>query len=108
MLVSVKNFTVSGVSYGTIHAMAVAQHYGPGRVQAMGLRVPYFGLPLSNELGLPDGQPRFPTTEELRRNTLEVRKWRFAMSESMGLPVDPSDRELGYPEQMKVLQAATS
>lgn len=43
----VEDFHVYGVSYGTIHAMAVAQHHGPDRVRTMGLRVPYFGLPLS-------------------------------------------------------------
>ena len=104
----VADFTVFGVSYGTIHAMAVAQHYGPQRVRAMGLRVPYFGLPLSQELGLPDGQPRLPTTAELKRNTREVQRWRFALSESMGLAPDRSDPGLDYPEAFKALQATTA
>lgn len=104
----VENFVVYGISYGTIHAMAVAQHYGPARVLAMGLRVPYFGLPLSNELGLSDGQPRYPTTEAVRKNTLEAQKWHFAMSESMGLAQDAADVELDYPEELKALQAATA
>ena len=43
----VEDFHVYGVSYGTIHALAVAQHHGPDRVRTMGLRVPYFGLSLS-------------------------------------------------------------
>ena len=47
----VRDFDVYGVSYGTTHAMAVAQHHGAHRVRTMGLRVPYFGLPLSGELG---------------------------------------------------------
>ena len=104
----VTDFTVFGVSYGTIHAMAVAQHYGPQRVRAMGLRVPYFGLPLSQELGLPDGQPRFPTTRELKRNTREVQRWRFALGESMGLAPNRSDPDLDYPDALKALQAATA
>lgn len=72
----VEEFTVYGYSYGTPHAMAVAQYFGPERVQAMGLRVPYFGLPLSTELGLPNGQARFPTTDEVQRNTLKVKALR--------------------------------
>lgn len=94
----VGDFHVYGVSYGTIHAMAVAQHYGPARVRTMGLRVPYFGLPLSEELGLPDGQPRLPVTEEVERNTLEVRQWRVAFGRSMGLPVEEGDEDLEPPE----------
>ena len=104
----VTDFAVFGVSYGTIHAMAVAQHDGPQRVRAMGLRVPYFGLPLSQELGLPDGQPRFPTTAELKRNTREVQRWRFALGESMGLAPNRSDPGLDYPEAFKALQATTA
>lgn len=72
----VQDFWVYGVSYGTPHAMAVAQHFGPERVKAMGLRVPYFGLPLSTELGLPDGQMRILTTDEVLRNTLKVKVYR--------------------------------
>lgn len=75
----VGDFTVIGTSVGTIHAMAVALHFGPERVQAMGLRVPYFGLPLSRELGLPDGQLSYPTTEELLRNTFRVRMYRYIL-----------------------------
>lgn len=99
----VKEFWVYGVSYGTIHAMAVAQYYGPSRVRAMGLRVPYFGQPLSKELGLPNGQPVFPTTDEVRRNTLEVRKWRFAFNEILGNPQDENESGLEYPEEMKAV-----
>jgi pimeloyl-ACP methyl ester carboxylesterase len=50
------DFGVVGVSMGSPHAMAVVLEYGP-RVQCMGLRVPYLGLPYSKELGLPRGQP---------------------------------------------------
>ena len=95
---AVEDFHVYGVSYGTIHAMAVAQHYGPGRVRTMGLRVPYFGLPLSEELGLPEGQPRLPVTEEVERNTLEVRRCRVGFGRAMGLPVDEGDEDLEPPE----------
>ena len=94
----VRDFHVYGVSYGTIHAMAVAQHCGPGRVRTMGLRVPYFGLPLSGELGLPDGQPRLPVTEEVERNTLDVRRWRVGFGRTMGLPADEGDENLEPPE----------
>lgn len=100
----VQDFTVYGISYGTIHAMAVAQHYGPDRVRAMGLRVPYFGLPLSEEFGLPDGQPRFPVTEEVERNTLEVQRWRFGLGQALGLPGEPAPADLEYPEELKALQ----
>ena len=102
----VRAFHVYGVSYGTIHAMAVAQHYGPGRVRTMGLRVPYFGLPLSGELGLPDGQPRLPPTEEVERNTLEVRRWRAGFGRSMGVPPDEGDQDLEPPEAFTALQEA--
>lgn len=102
----VRDFHVYGISYGTIHAMAVAQHYGPGRVRTMGLRVPYFGLPLSEELGLPDGQPRLPVTEEVERNTLEVRRWRVGFGQGMGLPVDEGDEGLEPPEAFTALQEA--
>ena len=102
----VGEFHVYGVSYGTIHAMAVAQHYGPGRVRTMGLRVPYFGLPLSGELGLPDGQPRLPPTEEVERNTLEVRRWRAGFGRSMGVPPDEGDQDLEPPEAFTALQEA--
>ena len=102
----VRDFHVYGVSYGTIHAMAVAQHYGPERVRSMGLRVPYFGLPLSGELGLPDGQPRLPVTEEVERNTLEVRRWRAGFGRWMGLPLDEGDEKLEPPEAFTALQEA--
>jgi pimeloyl-ACP methyl ester carboxylesterase len=104
----VGDFSVSGVSYGTIHAMSVAQHYGMDRVPSMGLRVPYFGLPLSRELDLPNGQPTFPTTEEVRRNTPEVQRWRFALSEMMGLVRDASTPERDCPAELKEIVAATS
>ncbi len=81
----VQGFTVYGTSYGTIHAMAVAQYFGPERVTAMGLRVPYFGLPLSNELGLPNGQPRFPTSDELLRNTFKVKVFRRILDLTAGV-----------------------
>ena len=64
----------------------------------MGLRVPYFGLPLSEELGLPDGQPRLPVTEEVERNTLEVRRWRVGFGRGMGPPADEGDEHLEPPE----------
>ena len=102
----VEDFHVYGVSYGTIHAMAVAQHHGPERVRTMGLRVPYFGLPLSGELGLPDGQPRLPVTEEVQRNTLEARRWRAGFGRSMGLPVDERDQHLEPPEALQALEEA--
>ncbi len=102
----VRAFHVYGVSYGTIHAMAVAQHHGPERVRSMGLRVPYFGLPLSGELGLPDGQPRLPVTEEVERNTLEVRRWRTGFGRWMGLPLDESDEKLQPPEAFTALREA--
>ena len=102
----VRDFDVYGVSYGTIHAMAVAQHYGPGRVRMMGLRVPYFGLPLSGELGLPDGQIRLPVTEDVERNTLEVRRWRAGFGRSMGLPFDAGDEDLEPPEAFKAQMEA--
>ncbi|MCY4011547.1 MAG: hypothetical protein OXG82_02395 [Gammaproteobacteria bacterium] len=102
----VEDYHVYGVSYGTIHAMAVAQHYGPDRVRTMGLRVPYFGLPLSGELGLPDGQPRLPVTAEVQRNTLEARRWRVAFGRSMGLPVDERDQSLAPPEAFEASQEA--
>jgi len=104
----VNDFAVCGVSYGTVHAMAVAQHYGPARVLAMGLRVPYFGLPLSTELGLPDGQLRFPTTDELRGNSLEVQRWRYAMTDMFGLPHEPGTVALDYPEAVQTLMAANA
>ena len=99
----VGDFDVYGVSYGTIHAMAVAQHYGEARVGTMGLRVPYFGLPLSEELGLPDGQPRMPVTRDVERNTLEVRRWRVGFARSMGLPVDEEDADLAPSEGFEAL-----
>ena len=86
--------------------MAVAQHPGPDRVRTMGLRVPYFGLPLSAELGLPDGQPRLPVTEEVQRNTLEARRWRIGFGRSMGLPVDERGQNLDAPEAFQALQEA--
>ncbi len=94
----VGDFHVYGVSYGTIHAMAVAQHFGPERVRTIGLRVPYFGLPLSEELDLPDGQPRLPVTEDVKRNTLEVRRCRVGFGRAMGLPADEGDEDLDPPE----------
>mmetsp|Transcript_38969 Transcript_38969/g.70943 ORF Transcript_38969/g.70943 Transcript_38969/m.70943 type:complete len:332 (-) Transcript_38969:44-1039(-) len=66
-------FTMWGMSYGTLYAMAVAQEFGPNRVQALGLRVPYVPLPVSDEYGLPVGQPELPCTEEVLADTLKVR-----------------------------------
>jgi pimeloyl-ACP methyl ester carboxylesterase len=76
----VEDFSVYGSSYGSNHALAVAQYFGPTRVQALGLRVPYLGLPLSIELGLPDGQPRFPSTEEVLRNTFKIKLMRVLLN----------------------------
>lgn len=101
----VQDFTVYGVSYGTIHAMAVAQHFGAQRVQAMGLRVPYFGLPLSEELGLPDGQPRFPTTDVIQSDSLEARRWRFALRQMMGKAPEAGDEALDYPQEVSAMMA---
>ena len=53
----------------------------------MGLRVPYFGLPLSRELGLPDGQLSYPTTEELLRNTFRVRMYRYILQTILDLDI---------------------
>ena len=97
----IEDFWIYGVSYGTIHAMAAAQHYGPSRVRGMGLRVPFFGLPLSEELGLPNGQPVFPTTDEIRRNTPEVRRWRLALNEVLGSSQTENESGIEYPDELK-------
>lgn len=45
----VAEFMVEGISLGTSHAMAVAQHFGPDRCIAMGLNVPYLGEQICRE-----------------------------------------------------------
>ena len=63
-------FSVFGVSMGTIHAMAMAQYFGPqGRIRSIGIRAPFVPLCVSKKHQLPNGQPSFPTTEALQRGS---------------------------------------
>lgn len=78
------SFLVWGNSLGTLYAMATAQHFGD-RVKALGLRVPYLPLPVSQEAGLVDGQPSFPTTSELEQNTFTVKVYRFFLNRLGGV-----------------------
>jgi pimeloyl-ACP methyl ester carboxylesterase len=61
-------FHMCGISLGSLYAVATAQALG-GRIASLGLRVPLVPLPLSEPLGLPNGQPKFPTSDELAKNT---------------------------------------
>jgi pimeloyl-ACP methyl ester carboxylesterase len=78
------SFLVWGLSLGTLYAMAMAQHFGD-RVQALGLRVPYLPLLVSQEAGLVNGQPSFPTTSELCKNTFTVKVYRFFLNRLSGV-----------------------
>jgi pimeloyl-ACP methyl ester carboxylesterase len=49
------SFLVTGTSFGTPHAQAVAVYFGE-RVKVLGLRVPYVGRHVSEDVGLPLGQ----------------------------------------------------
>ena len=48
-------FTVSGISLGAPHALAVAHYFGAARVSGMGLQVPFVSMPFSEDLGLVEG-----------------------------------------------------
>lgn len=52
----VDTFAVGGVSFGSLHATAVARYFGPARVTALGLQVPMVAFPFSKEIGLCDPQ----------------------------------------------------
>jgi pimeloyl-ACP methyl ester carboxylesterase len=67
--------------------MAIAQHFGD-RVKALGLRVPYLPLPVSQEAGLVNGQESFPTTSELEQNTFTVKVYRFFLNR-LGCVAEP-------------------
>ena len=69
----VEDFHVYGVSYGTIHALAVAQHHGPDRVRTMGLRVPYFGLSLRRTRSAAADRDRGGATQHPRGTALARR-----------------------------------
>ncbi len=56
----VADFHVYGVSYGTIHAMAVAQHYGPGRVRTMGCACPTSGCRCPGNSACPMASRGYP------------------------------------------------
>merc|ERR1712226_115019 len=65
-----EKFSVFGFSMGTVHAMAMAQHFGPqGRLRCMGIRAPFVPLCVSKKHKLPNGQISFPTTEALQRGS---------------------------------------
>jgi len=49
------SFMVTGTSFGTPHAQAMAVYFGE-RVKVLGLRVPYVGRHVSEDVGLPLGQ----------------------------------------------------
>jgi len=63
-------FVVTGVSFGSPHAQAFAVHFGPDRVKALGMRVPYIGRSVSEEEGLPLGQADMRFTSESANTTL--------------------------------------
>ncbi|GIQ80775.1 hypothetical protein KIPB_001628, partial [Kipferlia bialata] len=77
-------FCFWGGSLGAHYAMAVATHpLTQDRVSALGLRVPYLPRPLSNELGLKQGQPSLPKSEEVQANTGKVKMWRKMLLSSV-------------------------
>lgn len=116
------SFAVWGMSLGALYAIAIAQHFGD-RIKALGLRVPYLPLPISQEAGLDDGQPTFPTTSEIEQNTFTVKVYRVFVN-MLGCVIEPGPlthfcmkkgllgsgmRDLGrfledYPAEAKYLQ----
>jgi pimeloyl-ACP methyl ester carboxylesterase len=81
-------FHMCGTSLGTLYAVATAQAFG-SRIASLGLRVPFLPLPLSEPLGLPNGQPTFPTSQELAKNTWTVRTTRFLLEKIVTIFANP-------------------
>lgn len=46
-------------------------------------------ISISKTFGLPNGQPTFPTSEEVRRNTLRVRIYKFFLGKLYGWILNP-------------------
>lgn len=61
---------VVGTSFGSPHAQAVAVHFGPKIVKSLGLRVPYVGQTVSEDVGLPLGQANMRYTSKSANTTL--------------------------------------
>lgn len=57
-----RKIMVAGTSFGSPHAQAVAVHFGPKCVKSLGLRVPFVGVDVSEDAGLPYGQPNMQYT----------------------------------------------
>lgn len=72
----IDKFIMCGASLGSQYAIATGQVLGDG-VLSLGVRVPFLNLPLSEPLGLPQGQPTLPTSDELEKNTFKVRVYRY-------------------------------